>query len=113
MTEKVLILDDEVVIAFDLALTVESSGRSVIGPATSIDQARSLAQENKPEIALLDVNIRGEKVWPLAEDLRKAGCRVIFCSADAAPTEPDFLFADCTYLTKPALPQTILKALEN
>ncbi|SHJ53064.1 Response regulator receiver domain-containing protein [Palleronia salina] len=113
MTKNVLVLDDEALIAYDLADTVEASGRKVIGPAISINEARELAKKYCPDIALLDINIRGQTVWELAEELRHLGCALIFCSANAAPSDPDFAFADCTFVPKPSSPEKIRKALEQ
>lgn len=113
MTERVLILDDEALIAYDLADTVQSSGREVVGPAISLKEARQLFEERHPDVALLDINIRGETIWQLAGEMRAAGCRLIFCSANNAPSDRNDAFADCTFIPKPSAPERILQALEG
>ena len=112
-TDIVLVVDDETLIAIDLAATVESTGRIVLGPAFTLTMARRLLETDTPNIALLDINVGSEAVWPLALELLELNCVVIFISGDPRQRMalPDF--ADATCIEKPALPQDICRVLDD
>jgi len=71
---SILIVEDEYMIATDTAQSVEQLGAAVIGPVGSVAEALALAA-SAPTIdaAVLDVNLRGEKVFPVADALRARG----------------------------------------
>ena len=110
--QSVLVLDDEGLIAVDLANIVKASGRKLVGPATSILTAREAIKETFPDLALLDLNVRKETSWDLARELLGKGCRVIFFSADEKPRDLDPTFAQCIFVRKPSSQSKILEALD-
>ncbi|WP_258100307.1 LytR/AlgR family response regulator transcription factor [Marinoscillum pacificum] len=59
--KKILIVEDEPMIAQDLMLTVKEAGYSVVGPCDRAERALELYQSEKPSLALLDINIHGSK----------------------------------------------------
>lgn len=69
----VLIVEDEVLVAMDMEERVQSLGYAVLGPAPSVAAAGSLLDSETPRAALLDVELRGERVSPIAERLRRLG----------------------------------------
>jgi|APAra7269096613_1048513.scaffolds.fasta_scaffold04953_3 DNA-binding NtrC family response regulator len=77
----VLILEDEYLIAFDLAEAFEKYGAMIVGPFASLASARA-AIENTPELdgAVIDINLRGELSFPIAEMLRERHVPFIFTS---------------------------------
>lgn len=78
----VLVAEDELLIAMDLELQLERHGWRVLGPAATVDEAlRLLESSPAPVAALLDVNLRGELVTPLAEALRARGIPFLLVSA--------------------------------
>jgi PAS domain S-box-containing protein len=81
---RVLVVEDEAIVARDLAHTLESLGHSVAIAGTA-DEALAEADTAPPDIALLDIRIRGERDGiETAETLRKRfGMPVIFLSAFA------------------------------
>ncbi len=52
---RVLVVEDEMLIALDLADVVETGGGKVVGPAASVKQALALVKEEVPDAAILDV----------------------------------------------------------
>lgn len=70
MTSRVLILDDEVLIALDLAMILEEDGFEICGPHYKLDAALNAISKNPPDAAILDVNL-GNNVTsvPAAEAL--------------------------------------------
>ena len=59
MTAKVLIVEDDPMLALDLRYEVELLGYEVVGLAESADEALIASEENKPDLALMDINIAG------------------------------------------------------
>ena len=69
----ILIVEDELLLALDLQSIVEDIGGAVLGPASSIETALALLGDTKPDAALLDANLRGRRVTPVAEALKRRG----------------------------------------
>jgi DNA-binding response OmpR family regulator len=74
----VLVVEDRYMIASDIAEEVAGLGAEVLGPAPNLAAAGELIRLRRPDIALLDVNLDGEMVYPLAEDLAGRGVRIAF-----------------------------------
>ena len=70
----VLVVEDEFLIAMDLEAMLRDHGWRVLGPAATVAEALHLLEDGEmPDVALLDVNLRGETVVPVAEVLRERG----------------------------------------
>jgi CheY-like chemotaxis protein len=65
---RILVVEDEPIVAWDLATALESHGCEVVGPACGLAQAEALSREPL-ESAVLDVNLGDQKVFPVAETL--------------------------------------------
>ena len=68
---RVLIVEDEPFIAWDLAQAVESAGGVVIGPAATVAQALALVDASVLEGAILDVHLPDGHIGPVLESLRQ------------------------------------------
>jgi DNA-binding response OmpR family regulator len=79
----VLLVEDEFLIALDLEWLLERHGWRVLGPAATVAQALRLLEQDEepPDAALLDVNLRGELVTPVAAALRARGVPFVLASA--------------------------------
>jgi DNA-binding NtrC family response regulator len=75
-----LIVEDEYIIASDLAQSLEECGAEVIGPAGSVKDALELVERTGEHIdgAVLDVNLRNEPVYPVADALVAHGLPFVF-----------------------------------
>jgi DNA-binding response OmpR family regulator len=73
---RVLVVEDEMMAASMLELVLGDAGCVVVGPAASVADALALATGGPLDAAILDVNLGGEPVFPLADTL--AGRRVPF-----------------------------------
>jgi CheY-like chemotaxis protein len=67
---RLLIVEDELLIALELQHIVEQLGGTVVGPAGSVEGALQLLSETTPDAALLDANLRGDRVTPVAQACR-------------------------------------------
>ena len=59
--KDILIVEDELVIALDMKTTLEKHGHTVVGIVSTAEEAISLANELKPDIVLMDINLKGSK----------------------------------------------------
>jgi len=79
---RILVVEDESLIALDLAELVMGLGCEVIGPAGSLRESRGLARRRRIDGAILDIRLRdGGEVYPLAEELLGAGIPIVFATA--------------------------------
>ena len=76
-----LVVEDEFLIAMDLELLLQEHGCRVLGPAATVAEALRLLQGETPDVALLDINLQGELVTPVAEELRARGVLFVLASA--------------------------------
>lgn len=68
---RVLVVEDEVIVAMSLEDMLTDLGCTVVGPATNLDEALSLAQGAEFDAALLDVNLNGAHSRPVAQALSR------------------------------------------
>ena len=108
---KVLVVEDDFLIADDFATTLREVGAEVIGPADSLPLAMRIAHAcDGLDCALLDIDLQGVAVFPLAAELRRAGIRMIFLTGlrcDSIPAE----FADILCISKPTVAGRIVEEL--
>jgi CheY-like chemotaxis protein len=60
MTRTILIVEDEAIPAKDYQIIVENAGFKVVGIATTSTEAIAIANKEKPNIILMDINLKGE-----------------------------------------------------
>jgi CheY-like chemotaxis protein len=66
---RVLVVEDEELISLMLVDVLEDLGAAVIGPAASVTEALRLVAKNDATVALLDLSLKGETVYPVADQL--------------------------------------------
>ena len=78
---RILVVEDEYLIAFTLSDQLEGVGSIVVGPVASVERAIK-AVESEPEIdvAILDVNLGGAKAYPVADALLARNIPFVFAS---------------------------------
>lgn len=75
---RVLLVEDDPVIALDLSLTLEEAGATIIGPAHNVASAIALLQERPVDVAVLDHLIVGGDSLPVAHELSRLGLQFLF-----------------------------------
>ncbi|WP_349644154.1 response regulator [Rhodopseudomonas sp. WA056] len=112
MQKTVLIVEDEFLIAMDLARMIEGDGWTVIGPVPSVQQALRLLEDGLPTVAMLDVNLGGEVVTPVAEKLRAHNIPFAIASAyDKPENVGGAILAGVPNVGKPTNERRLLEAL--
>ena len=108
----VLVVEDEALIALDLEARLGRHGWRVLGPAATVDQALRLLRDGEtPDVALLDVNLGGEPVTPVAEALRARGVPFVLASAYHVPAQAAAALAGAPNIGKPTGERRLLAAL--
>jgi CheY-like chemotaxis protein len=64
---QILVVEDELLIAMEIESLLRRGGFRGIGPALTVAGALALIQRQRPDAAVLDVNLRGERVTPVAD----------------------------------------------
>lgn len=110
---RILVVEDEYLLADELAMELVDEGATVLGPVPSIERALALlAGQVPPDGAVLDVNLGGEPVFPLADALTERGVPMIFTTGYDQGIFPD-RFAHVPRCEKPINIRRITAALSN
>lgn len=78
--KRILVVEDEALIAVMVEDMLSEMGSIVVGPAATIEQALALARAEEIDGAVLDVNVRGERIDPVADALAERGVPMLFAT---------------------------------
>jgi DNA-binding response OmpR family regulator len=109
---RLLIVEDEYLLAQDLTEYFQQLGVEVIGPVGSVSEALKLLNLIEVHGAILDINLRGERVYPVADALRQKRVPFIFASGYGGETEPA-AYADVPRCIKPVDFSVLAKAVSE
>jgi len=78
---RVLVAEDEFYVANDIALWLERAGATIIGPTPTVQETlKRLSKADDIQVAVLDINLNGELVFPVADELARRSVPLIFFS---------------------------------
>lgn len=97
---RVMILEDEALVAMALSESMTELGYSVVGPYSRIAEARAALKKHELDAAILDINVGGDMVYPLADILIASKVPFIFVTGYGAEGI-DRRFANIPVLQKP------------
>lgn len=97
---RVLLVEDEGTVAMLIEEMLEDLGCTVVASIPRLALAREMANTAEVDLAILDVNLAGERVFPVAEILRARGVPFLFSTGYGASGLPAD-FAQCPVLHKP------------
>ena len=97
---RVMIVEDETLVALSLAQSLRDLGFSIVGPFASIAEAELALSKDKIDAAVLDINIAGELVYPLADILAQRKTPFIFTTGYGSENIEQ-RFQDILILEKP------------
>lgn len=109
---RVLLVEDEAMVAMMLEDMLGDLGCEIVGPAASVARALELAGDAALDGAILDVNVGGEAIYPVAEALTARGVPFVFTTGYGA-TDIDARFAGAPALQKPFSPPSLYDALAD
>ncbi len=110
---RILILDDEPLVAMLLEDYLDALGHEVAAVTETLDSALKAADEMTVDLAILDCHLAGgTRSWPVADRLRERGVPVLFSSGGRPDNLPSHL-SDCPMLGKPYSLATLEAALKD
>lgn len=84
MSQRILIVEDEFIVANDLSFILEKAGYDVCGIADSVDEARGIIKQYKPQLVLLDIHLQGTLTGiDLAKELAEENIAFVYLSANS------------------------------
>jgi PAS domain S-box-containing protein len=101
LSGAVLMVEDSAPVAAEIAGLIEELGCRVVGPAASLDEAERFMAEHELDAAVLDINLNGVKVYPLADQLRARRVPFIFITGYELAYALHERFGDVPCLAKP------------
>ena len=110
-SRSILIVEDEPLISMMLEDFLESLGHKVAGTCDNVREALDATERGGFDLAILDVNLKGENVWPVATRLQEQGVPFVIASGghvDAPPAQ----FASVPLIEKPYTVDRVTPAID-
>ena len=108
---RVLVVEDEPFIAFDIADAIETAGGEVIGPAMTVQEALQLIARESVDAAILDVNLPDGDIGPVLTALRAKGIRLLIHTAAGLTPELQMQHPTLSVFSKPTPPPVLAQAI--
>jgi DNA-binding response OmpR family regulator len=108
---RVMIVEDDVFTAADIALTVEQADGVVVGPVATVAEALAILSEVEIDAAILDCNLLDGDITPVAVRLQSAQIPVVICSGLGIPKELAELCPDIPTIIKPTRAAEVVSRL--
>ncbi len=110
---RVLVVEDEALVALEIASVLSDAGFQVLGPAANVAQALDVLSRGPCDVGVLDVNLGPETSEAVAERLIEAGVPFVTVSGYAPEQRPG-VFAGAPFLGKPLVrPELLVAALSD
>lgn len=110
---RVLVVEDEALIALDVGEMLIRMGCEVIGPVPKVARALELLEREEPEFAILDVHLGRERATPIAETLREQGVPFALATAHGRSQLPERTLREAPLLGKPIDRRLLQNTLAN
>lgn len=110
---RIFIAEDNALVMMSLEGLVEDMGWELVGPAETLEQANKFADECEADVALLDVNLNGERSFPAAERLAERGVPVVFATGYDRELDLPAALADAKIVQKPFRLESLEETLKE
>ena len=97
---RVLVVEDEMLVAWEVEDVLSDWGCTVVGPVGRVDKALAMRDAEAIDMAVLDINLNGQKSYPVADALEARSVPFVFLtgySKDSLPSR----YQTCPMLQKP------------
>jgi DNA-binding response OmpR family regulator len=110
----ILVVEDQLLLAMDLVMSLEREGFEPLGPATNLDAAMRLLADGTPEAAILDINLgSGATSAPIAAELEKRNVPFAFLTAYSRDMPIMDVFPGALFQVKPLTERTLRRVLDG
>jgi DNA-binding response OmpR family regulator len=109
---RVLIAEDESLVGIQLEEDLRSAGYSILGPFSTLELATQASRRECFDLAILDINLNGKMVYPLAEELSARGVPFIFLSGYISADLPK-RFRESLRIMKPHDPAVLIEEMQK
>ena len=110
---RILVVEDQSLIAMEIQDYLERAGAIVAGPVGTVDRALSKAEEDILDAALLDIDLNGERCWPVADVLARRAIPFVFTTGFEGSIGMPERFAASPVLSKPYREEEVLAVLRR
>lgn len=107
---RILVVEDEPFIAFDLMMAIEEAGATAVGPAATIAEALDFIGAHPPDGAILDVNLPDGVIGPVLDALPR-GAGIVVHTGVGLPHDIRAVHPDVPVYMKPTAPQILLERI--
>jgi DNA-binding response OmpR family regulator len=107
---RVLIAEDEFLVGLQLEEDLRSAGCSIVGPFSTLEKATQASRRERFDLAVLDINLNGDRVYPLADELSARGVPFIFLSGYISSDLPE-RYRKWPHVSKPHDPLVLLREI--
>jgi two-component SAPR family response regulator len=109
---SILVVEDEFLLSCSLEEDIHSFGWAVVGPYNDLPKAMDASRRETFDLALLDINLNGVMVFPLADELLRREIPIVLLSGYSAGDLPE-RFRSLPRLWKPHDPSMLKRAIER
>jgi CheY-like chemotaxis protein len=109
---RVLVVEDESLLAETLCDLMQDAGCEPVGPAATVAEALRLIDQGRIDVALLDIRLKRETSFPVAHALRSRGIPWLFLTSYAQHQLPDDL-GDAILVEKPFSPPALVELVRR
>lgn len=110
---KILIVEDEFFVAMDLESTVRDLGATVAAVCYELGTALEVAKSAEIDAAILDVDLSGEVVYPVADILLQRGIPFVFHTGHVSKAELHSRYANAPVCRKPSTSEDLSNAIRK
>jgi DNA-binding NtrC family response regulator len=108
---KVLVVEDEIFVALDVAATVEDANGTVVGPVGTVRQAIDLISKQPVDAAIHDVNLADGDLEPILDRLKSQNIFVVIHTGGGLPAHLAARYPEVPVFQKPVPPYVLTRAL--
>ncbi|MBC2884173.1 response regulator [Ochrobactrum sp. CM-21-5] len=110
---RILVVEDEIFVALDVAATVEDANGTVIGPVGTVRQAIDLINKHDVDAAILDVNLIDGDVEPVLDRLKSRNVFVVIHTGGGLPARLADRYPEMPVFQKPIPPSVLTRTLAS
>jgi len=109
---RILVVEDEALLAMELEQVLEAAGYTIIGPCSNLKSAAEASRGEAINLAVLDINLNGEMVYPLADELSEEGIPFILMTGYDTSSLPE-RFRGAPRVSKPFDPAPLAEKIQR